>query len=165
LLAAIDMATLTNEKASQPAPSSPLADDTTPIALSSKTDDEKHVREMNLELSRQSSLVSAPSGVHQANPFDTDIEAAAHPSDENLNRKSTTLTKPNQECPVWPGQNHWKQKARAAKIKNRSCSCMAHLSKRTRLIIKIAILLLIVGVAVGVGLGISKTLGTGVYHQ
>jgi hypothetical protein len=126
---------------------------------------EKTLNETSVELARDSTL-STPNSVHRLNPFDTDVEAGH--SSENLHRKSTqftgrTLHNPN--CTVWPGQDHWKQKARAAKIKNRSCQCMARLSKRNRLIAKILIAFLVVGIAVGVGLGISKPLGAGIWKS
>lgn len=129
------------------------------------TSTEKTLKESSVELARPSNA-STPSSAHRLNPFDTDVEAAR--SSENLNRKSTqftgrTLHNPN--CTVWPGQDHWKQKARANKVKNRSCQPMARLSNRNRLIVKILIAFLVVGVAVGVGLGISKPLGAGIWKS
>ncbi|KAK8135241.1 hypothetical protein PG984_003181 [Apiospora sp. TS-2023a] len=121
---------------------------------------EKDVVETNMELGRNSS-VSTPSTAHHLNPFDTDIEAL-HSSD-NLNRKSISQTPPNTNCSVWPGQDHWKQKAKAAKQKNRSCNFMAGLSKRNRIIAKILLAFLIIGLAVGVGVGISKPLGADIW--
>ncbi|KAI0123091.1 hypothetical protein BJ170DRAFT_125203 [Xylariales sp. AK1849] len=134
----------------------------TPITTYDST--EKGPKETSMELHRNST-VSSPSSVLQLNPFDTDIEARTH-SSENLNRNVTHATasgKNNPKCTVWPGQDHWKQKARAAKMKRGSCQCMARLSKRTRLIVQILIALLIIGIAVGVGLGISKPLGAGIW--
>ncbi|ETS80349.1 hypothetical protein PFICI_07878 [Pestalotiopsis fici W106-1] len=128
---------------------------------------EKTLHETSVELARNSGL-STPSSARHLNPFDTDIERGQ--SADNLNRKSTqftgrTLHDPN--CSVWPGQNHWKQKAKAAKINNRSCQpqWMAKLSRRNRLIVKLLIAALVIGVAVGVGFGISKPLGAGIWKS
>ncbi|KAI1076322.1 hypothetical protein F5B20DRAFT_333158 [Whalleya microplaca] len=114
---------------------------------------------------RNSSL-STPCSTHAPNGFDTDVEAMMPvKSSERLNKTATPCgNRTEPDCPVWPGRDHWKQKARAAKINNRSCQCMARLSKRNRIIIKILIAFLIVGIAVGVGLGVSKSLGTGIWH-
>jgi hypothetical protein len=134
----------------------------TPMTTTNST--EKGLQETSIDLHHQSSALSSPTSARQLNPYDTDIEAMGQ-SSENLNRKMTQCTgvKSNPNCTVWPGQDHWKQKARAAKRKNRSCQCMAHLSKRTRLIVKILIAILIIGIAVGVGVGISKPLGAGIW--
>lgn len=117
------------------------------------------------ELHRNSS-VSAPSFVHRGNPFDTDIEAGGlTQSCDNLNLKTTYTgrTLPNPNCTVWPGQEHWRQKAKAQKRNNRTCNCMASYSRRTRIILKILIIFLIIGIAVGVGFGVSKPLGAGIW--
>ncbi|KAI1336207.1 hypothetical protein F5Y15DRAFT_215559 [Xylariaceae sp. FL0016] len=122
--------------------------------------------QVSMEMHRDSN-VSSPSSAHLNNGFDTDVEAMMPAqSSDNLNKTTTGTTRSHnkQDCTVWPGQAHWKQKARAAKIKNRSCQCMARLSKRTRIIVKIAIVLLIVGIAVGVGFGISKPLGAQIWQ-
>ncbi|KAH9999160.1 hypothetical protein F4779DRAFT_163782 [Xylariaceae sp. FL0662B] len=115
---------------------------------------------------RRNSSMSTPCSTHVTNGFDTDIEAMVPvTSAERLNKTATPGgNRPDPDCPVWPGRDHWKQKARTAKINNRSCQCMARLSKRNRVIIKVLIALLIVGIAVGVGLGVSKSLGTGIWH-
>ncbi|KAH9910112.1 hypothetical protein F4778DRAFT_36727 [Xylariomycetidae sp. FL2044] len=117
---------------------------------------------------RRNSSVSTPSSAHMPSGFDNDIEAMVPArSCDNLNKTTTTNTggtRSKADCSVWPGQDHWKQRARAAKVKNRSCQCMARLSKRTRLVVKIVIALLIVGIAIGVGLGISRSLGAGIWH-
>ncbi|KAH7033346.1 uncharacterized protein B0I36DRAFT_362026 [Microdochium trichocladiopsis] len=130
----------------------------------STTNEKKDV--VSSELHRNSS-VSAPSSVHNGNPFDTDIEAAAlSRSCDNLNQLKTTYTGrtlPNPNCTVWPGQEHWRQKAKAQKRKNRTCNCMAGYSRRTRIILKILIIFLIIGIAVGVGFGVSKPLGAGIW--
>jgi hypothetical protein len=119
---------------------------------------------------RPASVVSTPSSAHHANPFNHDLEA--NQSSENLHRNSTTLTGTtgrklndahNPNCTVWPGQEHWKKKARAARVKNRTCKPIAHLSKRTRVIIHVLTVALVVGIAVAVGLGISKSLGVGIW--
>ncbi|KAI1377466.1 hypothetical protein F4677DRAFT_444697 [Hypoxylon crocopeplum] len=120
--------------------------------------------EASMEIRRNSS-VSTPYSASGPNGFDTDIEAMMPvKSSEHLNKTTTGHTRPKSDCPVWPGQDHWRQKARAAKINNRTCQCMAHLSKRTRITIKILIAFLIVGIAVGVGFGISKPLGAGIWQ-
>ncbi len=84
-------------------------------------------------------------------------------SEENGGRRSVGcrgLT----DSQVWPGQGHWKRKAKEQKMK-RSRTCLSRLSKRNRLIAKILIGLLIIGIAVGVGLGISKPLGAAIWGQ
>ncbi|KAI0883320.1 uncharacterized protein GGS22DRAFT_38666 [Annulohypoxylon maeteangense] len=113
---------------------------------------------------RRNSNVSTPCSA-APNGFDTDIEAIMpiHSSD-HLNKTASGNPGPKSDCAVWPGQDHWRQKARAAKINNRSCQCMARLSQRNRIIAKVLIAFLIVGVAVGVGFGISKPLGAGIWQ-
>lgn len=104
--------------------------------------------------------LTTPLSYQQSNPFDTDIEAIIPVTQSDSRRKSTTMARG--DCQVWPGREHWKQKAKAAK-RARSCACMASLGRRTRIAVKIAIILLIIGVAVGVGFGISKPLGAPVW--
>ncbi|KAK6848912.1 hypothetical protein PG995_012745 [Apiospora arundinis] len=126
---------------------------------------EKDVVETSMELGRNSS-VSTPSTAHHLNPFDTDIEAARSSDNLNLNRKSISAQpshQTNQDCSVWPGQDHWKRKAKAAKRENRMCNCLAHLSRRNRIIVKLLIAMLVIGAAVGVGVGISKPLGADIW--
>ncbi|XDG01863.1 hypothetical protein ABKA04_001478 [Annulohypoxylon sp. FPYF3050] len=114
---------------------------------------------------RRNSNVSTPCSASAPNGFDTDIEAMMPvKSSDHLNKTASSNPKPKSDCPVWPGQDHWRQKARAAKINNRSCQCMARLSQRNRIIAKVLIAFLIVGVAVGVGFGISKPLGAGIWQ-
>ncbi|KAL7625629.1 hypothetical protein AAE478_004849 [Parahypoxylon ruwenzoriense] len=113
---------------------------------------------------RRNSSASTPYSASAPNGFDTDIEAMMPIKSSDPMNKSTTGSKPKSDCPVWPGQDHWRQKARAAKINNRSCQCMARLSKRNRILVKILIVFLIVGIAVGVGFGISKPLGAGIWQ-
>ena len=108
--------------------------------------------------------VSTPSSLPHANPFDTDIEAIIS-STETFNRRSMECTKGGTDCQVWPGQDHWKAKAKKAKEKRRNCNCLSGLSKRNRLIVKALIGLLIIGIAVGVGVGVSKPLGAGIWHS
>ncbi|KAI0471125.1 hypothetical protein GGR56DRAFT_132419 [Xylariaceae sp. FL0804] len=135
----------------------------TPTPDSSPNGEKTHDIKMEL---RRNSAVSTPSSAHASNGFDTDVEAMMPvPSSDPLSKATTAQTKSNPNCTVWPGQAHWKQKSRAAKIKNRSCQPMARLSKRTRILVKIAIALLIVGIAVAIGFGVSKSLGARVYHQ
>jgi len=116
----------------------------------------------------RNSDVSAPNSIHHGSPFDTDVEAGASQSCDNLNQLRTThtgRTLPNPNCTVWPGQEHWRQKAKANKRKNRACNCMAAYSRRTRIILKILIIFLIIGIAVGVGFGVSKPLGAGIWKN
>ncbi|KAK3945778.1 hypothetical protein QBC46DRAFT_402870 [Diplogelasinospora grovesii] len=113
---------------------------------------------------RRSSDASTPSSAHHANPFDTDIEAIITTS-EQMNRKSTQGTRGGTDCQVWPGQDHWRRKAKVAKMKRANCNCLAHMSKRNRLIVKILIGIFIIGAAVAVGFGVSKPLGAGIWHS
>ncbi|ORY71973.1 uncharacterized protein BCR38DRAFT_404994 [Pseudomassariella vexata] len=127
------------------------------------TSNEKGSTAPSIELQR-TSTVSSPSSATRLDPFDNDIEAMMPTSCENLNSKSPSCpSRSNKDCTVWPGQDHWKKKAKAAKLKNRSCQCMARLNKRNRIMAKILIAFLIIGAAVGVGLGISKSVGAGIW--
>lgn len=120
---------------------------------------------------RGSSDVSTPATAHNdLNPFDTDLEAMISArtlaaADDSCGMKSASCSnlKGSPDGQVWPGQAHWKKKAKAAKVNQRSCQCFARMSQRNRIIIKILIGALIIGIAVGVGLGISKSLGVGVW--
>lgn len=116
----------------------------------------------------RTSDVSAVSTVHHANPFDTDIEAIMTSQSENrsnnLSNYCTRGASSHPECQVWPGQDHWKRKAKDAKRQRRNCNCLSHLSKRNRIIVKVLIGFLIVGIAVGVGVGVSKPLGAPIWH-
>lgn len=109
------------------------------------------------------SNISTPASSHRANPFDTDIEAIITTT-ETCNRKSTECTRGGTDCQVWPGQDHWRRKAKAAKLNRHTCNCLAKLSKRNRIIVKVLIALLIVGIAFGVGFGVSRSLGAGIYR-
>ncbi|KAL1841899.1 hypothetical protein VTJ49DRAFT_6421 [Mycothermus thermophilus] len=117
--------------------------------------------------------VSTPATT-RANPFDADLEAGAtvlpvytqeSSSSSTPNRKSAECTKGGSDCQVWPGQDHWRRKAKDARKDRRSCRCLAGMSKRNRILIRIAIILLIVGIAVAVGFGISKPLGAGIWRS
>lgn len=119
------------------------------------------------------SAVSCPPSAHSANanlnPFDTDIEAAITHTDSATAGMATTTTKGSKkgvcgEATVWPGQAHWKKKAKEQKIQ-RSRTCLSRLSKRNRMIVKILLVLFVLGIAVGVGLGISKPLGASIWGQ
>ena len=101
----------------------------------------------------------------RGNPFDTDIEAMITHQQTNHSRKSAECTKGGSDCQAWPGQDHWKRKAKAAKKSRHNCNCLASLSKRNRIIAKILIIVLIVGIAVGVGFGVSKPLGAGIWRS
>lgn len=85
--------------------------------------------------------------------------------DDSCGMKSASKSnlKGSPEGQVWPGQDHWKRKAKAARINQRSCQCLAKMSKRNRIITKVLIGVMIVAIAVAVGLGISKAVGAGVW--
>ncbi|KAJ0117808.1 hypothetical protein J7T55_002008 [Diaporthe amygdali] len=115
---------------------------------------------------RRPSEVSTPASANDLNPFDTDIEAMISTrttrEDDSCGMKSTS--KGNLKgAQVWPGQDHWKKKAKANKLNQRSCQCLAKMSKRNRILVKVAIIVLVVLTAVGVGFGISKPLGAGIW--
>ncbi|KAK4138366.1 hypothetical protein BT67DRAFT_446505 [Trichocladium antarcticum] len=99
------------------------------------------------------------------NPFETDVEAMITHEQTHNSRKSQECTKGGSDCQAWPGQEHWKRKAKAAKKSRHTCNCLANLSKRNRIIAKLLIILLIVGIAVGVGFGVSKPLGAGIWRN
>lgn len=117
------------------------------------------------------SAVSTPATAHNdLNPFDTDLEAMVSSrtltgGDDACGMKSVSKSnlKGCAEGQVWPGQAHWKKKAKAAKINKHSCQCLARLSKRNRIIAKVLIGLLVIALGVGVGLGISRKLGAGIW--
>ncbi|KAK4142454.1 uncharacterized protein C8A04DRAFT_29903 [Dichotomopilus funicola] len=119
--------------------------------------EEKETRE-----SRPSDL-STPATA-RLNPFDTDIEARPVMTHDS-SRKSAECTKGGTDCHVWPGQDHWKRKAKAARKNKHNCTCLAGLSRRNRIAVKILIIVLIVGVAVAVGFGVSKPLGAGIWRS
>jgi hypothetical protein len=140
-------------------PTTPLSDkpsDETLAATATNLSTEKDI------YPARPSDVSASSTVHHVDTYNTDIEAIISPSSERCGRKSGNLTRSN-DCQIWPTNDHWKQKAKAAKAK-RGCTCLAHLSKRNRLLVKILIGVLIVGIAVAIGVGISKPLGAGIWN-
>ncbi|CAK7200970.1 hypothetical protein SEUCBS139899_003670 [Sporothrix eucalyptigena] len=119
----------------------------------------------------RTSDLSTPLSVHQ-NPFDTDVEAMiTHTTTDSTskynngnNGRRSMGCRGLGDSQVWPGQSHWKKKAKEQKMK-RSCTCLSRLSKRNRLICKVLIGLLVIGIAVGVGLGISKPLGAAIWGQ
>lgn len=109
--------------------------------------------------------LSTPTSAATSSGFDTDIEGLKPmQSSDHLRNSSVSGDRFDTDSSVWPGQAHWREKARAAERKNRSCRCLAGLSRRTRIVVKISIVLLVVGVAVGVGFGISKSLGARVWR-
>lgn len=120
----------------------------------------------------RSSDVSTPATAHNdLNPFDTDLEAMISTrtlavQDDSCGMKSASCSnlKGSPDGQVWPGQAHWKKKAKAAKVNQRSCQCFAKMNHRNRIIIRVLIIALVVGIGVGVGLGISKSLGVGVWR-
>ncbi|KAF7560994.1 hypothetical protein G7046_g3130 [Stylonectria norvegica] len=100
------------------------------------------------------------------NPFDTDLEGMirTNTSDACMHKSNTQNSKKN-DCQVWPGKDHWQQRAKAQKARNR-CACMNKfnkLSRRNRIIVKVVVGVLIVGAAVGVGFGISKPLNAPIW--
>jgi hypothetical protein len=95
------------------------------------------------------------------NVYDSDIEACLSESQTNT-LQSTTTTKINKECTVWPGQRALLEKKKAAKRQG-GCNPMRNLNKRTKLWVKICIAILVIGIAVGVGIGVSKAVGGGVW--
>lgn len=117
------------------------------------------------------SAVSTPATAHnELNPFDTDLEAMISSrtldgGDDACGMKSVSNSnlKGCAEGQVWPGQAHWKKKAKAAKINKHSCQFLARLSKRNRIIAKVLIGLLVIALGVGVGLGVSRKLGAGIW--
>ena len=148
-------------------------------ASSSAADNEKRsLDEMHIDVSE----VSCPPSAHNSsnpNPFETDIEAMiTHTDSANGNIINTSSTKTSKntagnrksvgnacsDAQVWPGQSHWKKKAKEQKIK-RSRTCLSRLSKRNRMIVKILLVLFVLSIAVGVGLGISKPLGAAIWGQ
>ena len=95
-----------------------------------------------------------------ADALDTDLEAMIPPENpNNCPRKSISCQQPDADCQVWPGQEHWKRKAKAAKVDRSLCGCVAKMTKRNRILLQVLILVLIVGIAVSIGFGISKPLG------
>lgn len=110
------------------------------------------------------SAPQTPRTENSANPFDTDIEAMiSHSSAGKSMRKSLTMTRKS-DCQVWPGKQHWEDKAKAAK-KSRACTPLAQLNPRTRCITKVVLLLFIVAAAVGIGFGVSKPLGAPIWGK
>jgi len=127
------------------------------------SDDRSPSAEKKGLVTTRTSDLSTPTSAHQ-NPFDTDIEAIIT-NTESYPRKSAECTKGGTDCQVWPGQDHWKRKAKDAKRNRHSCNCLAKLSKRNRILVKILIGMLIIGIAVGVGFGVSKPLGAGIWRS
>lgn len=102
----------------------------------------------------------------QSNPFETDIEAmeVMDPRTNTTNRTcNNNNTSRRSDAHIWPGKEHWKQRAKSARVKKRSCGLLAKLSRRNRIIAKIIIAVLIVGIAVAVGFGVSKPLGAPIW--
>lgn len=111
------------------------------------------------------SIPSTPTTT-QINPWETDIEAIATSTTSTQSiGKSSKCRAEGTDCQVWPGHEHWKRKAKLAKLKRHSCNCLANMSKRNRIIAKILIGLLIIGIAVGVGVGLSKPLGAAIWRD
>ncbi|EPE05390.1 hypothetical protein F503_02129 [Ophiostoma piceae UAMH 11346] len=146
------------------------------VIASGSTHNEKNEKHIDV------SEVSCPPSAHNSNnlnPFETDIEAMITHTDSangNIINTSTTKTSKNtagnrksignacSDAQVWPGQSHWKKKAKEQKIQ-RSRTCLSRLNKRNRMIVKILLVLFVLSIAVGVGLGISKPLGASIWGQ
>jgi hypothetical protein len=155
-----------------------IASTSTSMAPNQNQKHELHEKNNNGRLSTTSvteglprtSDLSTPTSVHHGNPFDTDVEAMiTHTTSEGTSNGGTggrrsIACRGLGDSQVWPGQSHWKKKAKEQKIK-RSFSCLSRLGKRNRLIVKVMVVLLVVGIAVGVGLGISKPLGAPIWGQ
>lgn len=107
---------------------------------------------------------ASPRSERGVNPFETDVEAmVTNCSTDKCPRSSVVLNRRN-DCQVWPGKDHWKQRAKAAK-RQRSCTWLARLNRHTRIAVKILIVVLVVGLAVGVGFGVSKPLGAPIWGK
>lgn len=163
--------TIIEERSETPTPTQPpvahLTVATNHVASPKKSDSSLSAASTTLSSSAEKGFnvhvddqITTPLSLQQSNPFDTDIEAIIPVTQSDSRRKSATMARG--DCQVWPGQEHWKQKAKAAK-RARSCAWMASLSRRTRIAVKIAIILLIIGIAVGIGFGISKPLGAPIW--
>ncbi|PHH62599.1 hypothetical protein CDD81_6833 [Ophiocordyceps australis] len=105
-----------------------------------------------------------PRSDRTANPFDTDVEAMVTNSSTDKCPRASIVINRRDDCQVWPGKDHWKQRAKAAK-RQRSCTCMARLNRRTRVVVKILIVVLVVGLAVAIGFGVSKPLGAPIWGK
>lgn len=99
-----------------------------------------------------------------ANPFETDLEMAPTATTDKITWCQKDTLNRRSDARVWPGKDHWKQKAKAAKRKRSWCTCMAGLSRRNRIIARVLIVFLIIGIAIGVGFGVSKPLGAPIWH-
>lgn len=122
------------------------------------------------DLHRPSDVSTPATAGRELNPFDTDLEAMVSTrtivaTDDACGMKSASNCnlKGSPDGQVWPGQEHWKKKAKAARVNNRSCQPLARMSKRNRIIVRVLIIALVVGIAVGVGLGISRSLHAGIW--
>ncbi|KAK7421098.1 hypothetical protein QQZ08_010100 [Neonectria magnoliae] len=110
-----------------------------------------------LDRSPRGSATSTPL-TQKGNPFDTDVEAMIPATTTDTYGQKIHAQTSKTDCQVWPGKEHWKQKAKLAKKQRGWCTCLAKLSPRNKIIAKVLIVVLIVGIAVGVGFGVSKPL-------
>ncbi|PSR94318.1 hypothetical protein BD289DRAFT_451395 [Coniella lustricola] len=154
--ATVTTSTVIVDKSSTVTTTTPL-DTLAPAAFAVPTDNEP----------RRISEVSTPATAHNEglNPFDTDLEAMVSSrtlmtADDSCGMKSATNTnsKGSPDCQVWPGKDHWKKKAKTARVNRHSCQVLAKMSKRNRIIVKVGIIALILAIALAVGLGVSKSL-------
>jgi len=130
-------------------------------STSTHVNEKRGATSTEMEVPRSSGLSTTHS--NQLSPFDTDVEAMITPSTSQQDCNRTLIKKKGGvDCQVWPGRDHWKQKAKAAKQK-RTCNCLSRLSKRNRMLVRILLVVLVVCIAVAVGFGISKPLGAGIW--
>ncbi|RDA84386.1 hypothetical protein CP532_2899 [Ophiocordyceps camponoti-leonardi (nom. inval.)] len=107
---------------------------------------------------------TSPGSDRSQNPFDTDVEAMmTNGSTDKHPRPSVVLNRQN-DAQVWPGKDHWKQRAKAAK-RQRSCTYMSRLDRRTRIAVKILVIVLVIGIGFAVGFGISKPLNAPIWGK
>ncbi|RDA89606.1 hypothetical protein CP533_5993 [Ophiocordyceps camponoti-saundersi (nom. inval.)] len=107
---------------------------------------------------------TSPGSDRSQNPFDTDVEAMmTNGSTDKHPRPSVVINRQN-DAQVWPGKDHWKQRAKAAK-RQRSCTYMSRLDRRTRIAVKILVIVLVIGIGFAVGFGISKPLGAPIWGK
>ncbi|PHH53326.1 hypothetical protein CFIMG_008227RA00001 [Ceratocystis fimbriata CBS 114723] len=128
-------------------------------ATDMSTDSTLHEKGMEVD---EMQAIPSPIYDHPVNSFETDVEAMIPNSQTTRGSRKTMNLSTNSDCQVWPGHDHWKRRARAAK-KERTCTCLANLSKRNHIIVKVAIGLLIISVAIAVGFGVSKPLGAPIW--
>lgn len=141
------------------------------LVTSAETLTPSHRPSADISYHRPSSVSTPATAQNESlNPFDTDLEAMVSSrtltgGDDSCGMKSTSNS--NLKCSgdgqVWPGQGHWKKKAKTARVNRHSCQMLAKMSKRNRIIAKIGIIALILAIALAVGLGVSKATGARIW--